>query len=88
MLITIFFGLILEIVAGIMLLWSYNLVSKGKKFAGIATTGCIFGIIGSLLLGTSVFSHGGLVIIPTLNWSFLIIYVIVLVLTLAWRKIR
>lgn len=63
---------------------------KSKKYAGIAVTGCILGIIGSILLGLMLTGSPGVKnpITPFLNWLLLIIYVVALVLTLVWKKKR
>ena len=81
--ILILIAIILEILAGIMLILSYSGASKGKKFAGIAIIGCILGIAGTglfLLIPWRVFTT------PMLSLLMLIMYVIVIVLTFVWKK--
>ena len=81
---------ILELLAGMLLILSYTFVLKSKKSAGIAITGCVLGIIGSILLGLMLTGSPWVrnFMTPFLNWLLLIIYVVALVLTLVWRKIR
>ena len=82
-------GGILIIVAGLLLIFSYNQIFHGKKYASIATIGCIIGIVGSFFPAIYFISESlepiTLLIIPIILFTLMIVYIAFLIMTLLWR---
>jgi uncharacterized membrane protein len=79
--------LILEMIAGVMLLIAYFAKSKNKKYVGIASIGCVLGVISSFLLimGLNLFRN---FLTRYLLGFMIIVFIGILLLTLIWRKTK
>ena len=82
-------GEILIVIGGIFLIIAYELIFKGKKYVTIATTGCIFGVVGSFFPTVEAirdwYEYSSSIIFPILFFTIFIIYLIFLIATLLWR---
>jgi len=74
-------------IAGVMLLVAYFAKLKNKKYVGIASTGCILGVISSFLLIMELNFFRNF-FTPYLLGFMIIVFIGILLLTLIWRKTK
>lgn len=82
-------GEILIIFSALFLIVLYNQIFHGKKYAAIATIGCIIGISGSFFPAVLSFDYALndiiYIVIPAVFFILMIFFLAFLILTLLWR---